>query len=140
MKIKRDKADDLFSKLVRERAGWTCEHCHKHYLEGNRNGLECSHFYGRRHKAVRWHPLNAAAHCTRCHTQLGGDPVEFREWIRGYLGEQDFNKLQVMHRGILRVPAWYKKQIVANLKAELDRLLEERAQGKTGRLEFNSPY
>lgn len=140
MRIKRDVADDLFSKLVRERAGWACENCHKYYPEGHRAGLECSHFYGRRHKSIRWHPMNAAAHCTRCHMKLGGDPVEFSAWIRGFLGPQKFNELQVMQRGIMKVPAWYKKEIVKNLRAELKRLTEERATGKNGRLEFKSPY
>lgn len=140
VRIRIDKADKLFALLVKERAGWVCECCHRHYSRENGRGLECSHFYGRRHKATRWHPMNACAHCTRCHFRLGGDPIEFAAWIEGHLGRQDYARLQVLHNTIYRVPAVLKKQITANLQAELDRLLELRAQGRQGRLEFRSPY
>ncbi len=140
MKIKRDKADDLFSKLVRERAGWACETCGRYYPEGHRQGLHCSHIFSRRHQATRWHPDNAIAECFGCHQRGAGDPIEHFYALETVMGRDRLDRLRIAHTGVLKVPAWYKKQIVAKLKAELDRLIEARAQGKTGRLDFDSPY
>ena len=42
MAIRRDAADKWFSDVVRKKAGYVCEHCHK---VGAR--MECAHIYGR---------------------------------------------------------------------------------------------
>ena len=140
MKIRRDKADDLFSKLVRERAGWACETCHKYYPEGSRQGLHCSHLYSRRHKATRWYPQNAFAQCYGCHQKYGSDPLEFVRTLETIFGRKRLDELAARKESILPMSKVYKAQIVKNLQQELDRMLERRAQGERGRLEFESPY
>ncbi len=89
MKVRRDPLDDLFSKLVRERANWCCEKCGKYHPEGTRRSLHCSHFFSRRKRSTRWDPRNAAAHCFKCHQELGENPIEFTKWIKAYLGEPE---------------------------------------------------
>ena len=79
--------DYWFSLCVRERAGWNCESCGKHYESWvGKNGepanpaLHCSHYIGRANYAVRFEPLNVNAHCYYCHSQFEGNPHEFKEW------------------------------------------------------------
>lgn len=139
MKIRRDKRDILFSNLVRERAEWTCERCHKQFPEGHRNGLECSHFFTRSRKSVRWHPLNAAAHCTGCHTLLGGNPMEFADWIRDHLGRQRSAVLRACSGQLVRFKRHDLDDIHANLKASWAHMQARRAAGECGRLEFDDP-
>lgn len=52
MALKRDKFDDVFSQLVRERTDWSCDYCGRTFHH-ERQKLHCSHFKSRRHKANR---------------------------------------------------------------------------------------
>jgi len=137
--MKRDKCDIVFSTLVRERSDWTCEVCGKVYPEGHRAGLECSHFFGRARKATRLHPLNAAAHCTHCHFHLGGNPIEFSEWIEGHLGKEKADYLRLLANSICKKTKAYKELEYQHLKSELERIRSLRKQGVTGRIDFE-PY
>lgn len=136
-KIKVSRLDAAFSQLVRERAAWCCEKCGQHYTQDRRRGLECSHLFGRRHYSVRWHPLNAAAHCTGCHFDLGSNPIEFAEWIKDHLGSQ-YQELIDLKNTPIRFREADKKEMLAHFNAELERLQSLRDRGKTGRLEFSA--
>ena len=140
MRIRRDKADDLFSKLVRERAGGCCETCRKYFPEGERRGLHCSHIFSRRHLATRWDPENAIAECFGCHQKGAGNPVEHFYALETMLGKERLERLRVRHTGTLKVPDWYMKQIIKNLASELERVEAARDAGVKGRIEFKSPY
>ena len=132
--------DDWFSRCVREAANWTCERCGTYYSEGARQGLHCSHLFGRRRLSVRYAPDNAVAHCFTCHQILGENPLRFASWIRQHLGEEKTDLLEERANTIIRLKAYHKKQILENLKASHADLLEQRRQGITGRLTFESPY
>ena len=138
--MKRDATDALFSELVRERADWTCEACGKVYPEGQRQGLHCSHFYGRRHRATRWSEINAASHCFGCHQKLGGNPVVFARWISKHLAELYGANvpaaLEEKHNSIAKITKKDKKEMNVHFRAELKRLKELRAKGHAGRIEF----
>jgi len=54
-KIKIRKADSLFSNYIRRRADWKCEACGKDYLT-NKQGLHCSHYWGRGRENTRFDP------------------------------------------------------------------------------------
>ena len=86
--MKRDKLDDVFSKLVRRLAGFRCERCGKQY-EHNSAGLHCSHHFGRRHRSVRWDLQNAAALCYPCHKWFGENPLDSAPWLTEYLGGEE---------------------------------------------------
>jgi hypothetical protein len=113
--IRIDKRDTVFSKLIRLRARFNCEKCGRYFPKGH--GLQCSHFFSRRHRSTRWDPDNAAAHCFTCHQQLGENPVEFAAWIRGYLGDVRYEALQLRRR-----------QIVKRTKPELEDLYQHLKQ------------
>lgn len=140
MRIKRNATDALFSTLVRERAGWCCEFCQKYYPEGNRMGLECAHIFSRRHKATRWLPNNAISLCTSCHVRYTGDPVEFTYAVANFIGQKNLDWLAMKKEGMMKVPAYYEKEIRKRLRSEHNRMLERRANGERGRIDFESPY
>ncbi len=137
--MKRDKRDIVFSKLVRERANWTCERCGRYFPFGERSGLDCSHFFGRRYLRLRWHPDNAAAHCRGCHGFLSENPDEFMRWIEGHIGEGRIEMLRERRNdNRIKYTKRDKEEIHAHLKSELQRLESLRAEGKEGRLEFEA--
>lgn len=137
--IKRDMCDDLFSKLVRERADWTCECCGKYFPEGeSRQGLHCSHFYSRRHKATRWHPDNAFAHCFHCHQSLGEDPHEFSVWATLKLGSGLVSLIREKALSVFRMKKHDKEDLKKHLKEQWKIMQAKRKAGETGRIEFES--
>ena len=92
MGIKRDAADNWFSKCVRERTNYTCEVCFKVY-DRSSTGLHCSHYFGRANKSVRWHGDNAFAHCYGCHQRMSSNPHDFTYWAKLMLGDSRYEML-----------------------------------------------
>ncbi len=138
MKLK--KRDIAFSKLVRMRANWTCERCRKHYGEGQRQGLDCSHFFSRSRQSVRWHPLNAAAHCRGCHQYLGANPIEFKDWIKEYLGTTKYTVLVHLADARMKFSKAILEDVYQHLKDELKKMAALRKEGVTERIEFDPPF
>jgi hypothetical protein len=92
--IKRNTTDALFSDYIRMRDGWRCQNCFTKY-EPPTAGLQCSHFFGRGWKSVRWDLDNAFALCAACHTRLGGDPVGHTNFVLKKLGRRLFDSLTI---------------------------------------------
>tara|TARA_R110000751_G_scaffold40814_4_gene96342 strand:+ start:91 stop:507 length:417 start_codon:yes stop_codon:yes gene_type:complete len=136
--MKRDKRDDVFSKLIRERAGWCCERCEKFYPEGYRQGLHCSHLYSRRHRGTRWHPDNAFSHCYACHQYLGGNPVEYHLWARERMGDGLLELVRERHHTITKYTKKDLEELHKHLKAEHKGMLAKRADGVMGRIDFEA--
>lgn len=134
--MKRDKRDAVFSELVRERVNWTCESCGKYYPEGQRMGLHCSHYVGRAHKATRWEPANAFAHCFGCHAKFEGNPGLFYRWYVERMGPYTEQAIVEKGRTITRWRTPDLEAIHRHLKAELKRMKDLRANGETGRIDF----
>lgn len=96
------KADIKFSLMIRERDKWTCRRCGKDHSE-NHAGLDCSHFFGRDHYAVRYDPENAIALChTPCHVQDGvgweyqkREGMEYLIFMEDWLGPRNFVALGI---------------------------------------------
>lgn len=88
------KLDSLVSNLVREKASWTCQRCHKKY-EPKSRGLHCSHYFSRRYKGTRWDFSNLDALCMGCHKYVEGDK---QGWYKDYmikkLGESKLDLLR----------------------------------------------
>jgi len=94
MKIKLDPLDTLFSKFIRLRAMKLvhgCERCLS--WKEDYKGLQCSHFFGRAKKSLRWDEDNAVGLCFGCHQYLGSHPHEHLEWFVSHLGEERFEML-----------------------------------------------
>jgi hypothetical protein len=136
-RLKRQTLDATFSKLVRERASWCCQRCGK-YATGQQ--LHCSHLISRRYNAIRWHPLNAVAHCASCHLYLGDRPLEFGRWIESEIGSDNWDLLKERAQTDGKYSAPALKDINDNLKASLEAMQMQRASGVQGRIEFEPPY
>jgi hypothetical protein len=117
MKIRIDKRDTIFSKIIRLRAKWNCERCGRYFPFGN--GLQCSHFFSRRHQSTRYDPDNAAAHCFACHMRLGSNPIEFTAWIKQYLGDVRYEALQLRHNTIVKRTKVELEELYQHLKEQL---------------------
>jgi len=90
MRIRIDPLDTLFSEFIRKRAKGICERC------GSYKGwksLQCSHFFGRVKKSVRWDEENACALCFGCHMHFTSQPIEHFYWFLERLGEEKFDLL-----------------------------------------------
>jgi transposase-like protein len=124
VRISIDKRDTVFSKIVRLRARWNCDRCGRFFNLGH--GLQCSHFYGRRHRATRWAFDNAAAHCFACHNFLGENPIEFAAWVRKFLGDVRYEELTQKHRQVVKRTKADLEALYQHLKEQL-RLLEANA-------------
>lgn len=134
--IRRDPADVLFSKCVRERTNWTCESCHKQFQHGAQN-LHCSHLFSRRHMSTRYSPENAFAHCFSCHQRLGSDPVSFAQWAEAKMGPAKVKALHTKAHLTLKLSKVDKAYIAAHYRGELKRLNALRASGQTGYIQVN---
>ncbi len=122
MKIRIDPLDSLFSLYIRARAGWKCERCGKFYPEGERQGLDCSHFVGRAHKGTRWAEDNAAAHCRGCHQHLGANPILFVDWILNYMGGQRYAALRARASKPTKWSAFDRATIARELLTKLEKI------------------
>ena len=91
--MKRSKWDKVFSDAVRTRDKWSCQRCNKYYASGKRQGLHCSHFYGRAKYSTRFDFDNAEALCYGCHQYLGSHPEEHRKHKMIKIGKSTFQKL-----------------------------------------------
>lgn len=135
--MKRNPADEAFSKCVREAANWTCERCLTQYEQGAQ-GLHCSHIYSRRHRTIRWAKDNVQALCCSCHQWFGGNPADSGLWIRALLGEGFIQRLIEKREQKSKVSKLEEKDIAKHYRAQLRKLLERRKQGETGVLDFES--
>lgn len=117
-----DRADKLFSDYIRLRAMKRiggCEKCKK--PKASYKDLQCSHYWGRGKKSVRCDPENAVGICAGCHSYLGSNPHDHREWWIEKIGKDRYDALTVR----ARLPAKYidKKALQIGLLAmcrELD--------------------
>lgn len=113
MRIKIDKLDTLLSEFIRKRAKGVCERCGSYK---GWKGLQCSHFFGRVKKSVRWDEDNVSALCFGCHQYFTSHPLEHTEWFQKRLGGK-FDLLNCR----ARTPAKYldKEAITLYFQAKL---------------------
>ncbi len=135
MPTKPNPADIAFSKCVRERADWQCQYSGVMF-ERNAHGLHCSHFYGRRMRSLRWHPLNCFAHSYASHNFLGENPHEFTEWAEKELGTDKYLELVGLSQIIMPTTKLDRKEIAKHYREEHKRMLSERDAGAVGWLDF----
>ena len=99
-RLKRSKADKLFSDYIRHRDHWECQRCGKKY-EPPTSYLHAAHFYGRGGKSTRFDPENVVALCGTigfpggCHGYFGSHPQEFKEFMAKRLGSKKFDQLVI---------------------------------------------
>lgn len=95
MKIKIFKEDQLFSRYIRIRDGWSCQRCHAQHEIGSQ-GLHNSHYWGRGNWSTRFDPENCDALCFACHRLWGGDyRRDYENFKRKQLGEKRYMQLEI---------------------------------------------
>lgn len=94
--MKIDRADQMFSRFIRERADWKCEYDGKDFRDAPQ-GLHCSHYWGRGREGTRFEPDNCMALCFFHHKNLGhGDQRdEYKEIMIKRLGKKRFRSLEI---------------------------------------------
>lgn len=126
MPVKRDKHDDIFSQCVRQAAAWTCQRCGVVDADGQATSrslrMHCSHIYGRRNLATRWHPDNAICLCAACHKDLGDDPIQHAAFARAYLGDTRYDALVLLANSVWKWRRADKVEMYQHYKGELRRL------------------
>ena len=137
MAIKIKAADTWFSKCKRESQNWTCEKCNSKHETGS-VGLHNSHIFSRRHRTIRWCKDNTQALCFSCHQWFGGNPADSGAWVTTLLGEGFIDRLREKRDSRMKVSKIEEKEIAKHYKKEYEKLLERRANGETGVLEFES--
>ena len=101
--IKIGPVDQLFSRLVREKANGQCQRCGGYPRKG---GLHAAHFITRGVFATRFDEANALALCLACHNRVDGHPVEKMELWLSVLGQEEYDALVERSRVIVkRTPA-----------------------------------
>ncbi len=97
MKIKIDEADWIFSLAIRIRDRWTCQRCGRYFLENQRRGLDCSHYFGRQaEEGTRFEPDNCIALCRGCHNYWDEiDKEGYRDFKIKQLGKERFETLRL---------------------------------------------
>lgn len=123
MALRRDAADDWFSKVVRLKADWTCECCGRQY-GGPSTGLHCAHIYGRANKRVRWSLDNAVSLCFGCHQTFTANPLDFHSWLQGYLGEGHMEMLNEKRHQMFKTTKIIRKEISDHYREEFRTLMD----------------
>jgi hypothetical protein len=133
MRVKLSPLDITFSEFIRKRAiheAGGCEFCRKQlYDKTKENGdilpawkqLECSHFYGRRMKSVRYDPDNAAGVCFTCHRMLTENPFVHTEFFMRRLGEKRFERLYLQANTLVKLSNFDKQIIQSDLRDRITR-------------------
>lgn len=122
MKIKRKKADVVFSELVRNRANWVCESCGKDKSH-DKQYFDCAHIMGRRSVGLRWHPCNALGLCRSCHIFYTGHPFDWADFCRERYGDDRVSELRLIST---RPVHWSKK-----VREEIYKFMKEQLKSGT---------
>lgn len=116
MKIRRTKADALFSEYVRKRDKF-CQRCHR-----SSDSLQCAHIFSRRHWATRHDPQNAIALCFSCHQFCTENPIDFTHWIIRRIGREQLDRLSTRAHVVTKKSKVDEKLRVIELSALLKTL------------------
>lgn len=138
MPVSRSPLDKVFSDLVRLRANYICEHCGRG--DSDKALLHCAHIVGRKWKGGRWWGDNAVCLHASCHAYFTDHPWEFGVWCNSYLGEGRREILNERRRMQIKYTEADRKDMLKHYRAEYRRMVDLRAAGEVGRIEFVGWY
>ncbi len=88
------KADTEYSRWIREQKDYTCEMCGFYEAPPTRR-IQCSHYIGRSHKAVRFDPENTDVLCASCHSRMEDlKQFDYRDWKIMTMGQEAHDNLK----------------------------------------------
>lgn len=112
-KIRIDKNDQLFSRMIRERDK-RCVLC-----GDTTRKSECSHFWGRGNKRTRFDARNAEYLCFTCHMRVEGNKQgAYRDYKLKQLGEQKYEELRLRAMDTGKYGEYEKKTLYEYLKED----------------------
>ena len=93
------KLDKLWLELVKQRAHYSCEYCHK---PKGQVQIHTHHIFGRRAFNTRWDLDNGIALCSQHHSYSSAfsahqTPTLFTEWLKKKLGKTWYERLERKH-------------------------------------------
>src|SRR3990167_7175179 len=112
-KIKKPKytkkaADILFSQIIRKAA--KCYRCSSIY------NLQTAHIFSRWYLPVRYNTRNAVCLCAKCHMYFTYRPLEWEIYIKGQIGEEEYNELKKMALSYLKIDY---QEVIERLQGQL---------------------
>lgn len=126
------ECDKLFSIYIRTRDNWTCQFCFKR-LEPPTNYIQCSHFWGRTHRATRFDENNCDTLCKRCHfNNEDNKQGYYREFKLKQLGEEKYLELEKKSKSICK----RSKYDMLQLKKEILEKTNQLIYKQKGTIEF----
>ena len=97
--MKRTAADAKWSLAIRERDGYQCQRCLKFYPKKHR-GLHAAHIFTRAIKRTRTNMENGVTLCYGCHAWAHRNPLDFHEFVKGWMSEAVYEELAKRARRI----------------------------------------
>lgn len=128
MKTKKAKGierrlDDLWSLLIRVKAGNMCEFCGKVGI------LNSHHIYSRSNKSIRWDEQNGICLCVTHHTfgnfSAHKAPTDFIDWIISDRGELWMSNLNIKANTITKFTDADKGMLILYLEEKLKEACKE---------------
>jgi hypothetical protein len=132
MPVKRSPADIAFSKAIRESHDYTCCHCDRNYRH-DIGYAHCSHVHTRKHRSTRWNAnFGAVCLCAKCHRRFTDFPVEWGTFLRGYMGDSNYEEAKRLAWESRKYTKAEQKEIAAHYRAEEQRIKQLRLDGEQG--------
>ena len=117
--MKISPADKAFADCVKYAANNVCSKCGI-----QRDRMECSHIYGRRHRTIRWCKDNAVCKCTTCHRWWHENPTESGAWFINKYGQGVMDILTEKRNSRIKVTKLEEKEIAKHYRQQL-KLMKE---------------
>lgn len=115
----KERADRMFSDLIRTRDEWTCQVCGRQPSGVGLDRLECMHGESRSKHATRWSEDNAWAGCHGCHFGFTMHPARWELWRRERIGDEAFDAIRLRaERGGMPDLGW----LIGELRTRLNEL------------------
>lgn len=116
VKTLRNKADRLWSMMIRQRDG----HCRRCSRTAPEVILQAAHVISRRYKAIRWDERNGIALCIGCHHWGHKQPVEFDWWVQELIGKETYEALRSEALAYVgRVKKIDLREVIADLETKV---------------------
>ena len=132
MAVKRDATDKAFSDAIRESYDYTCCSCKINYRH-DPGYMHCAHVHTRKHRSTRWNATyGAIALCAKCHRRFTDFPVEWGDFLRGFMGDSNYDEAKRLAWASRKYTKAEQKEIREHYKAQLTYLKRLRMEGKLG--------
>ena len=132
MAVKRDKLDDIFSKVIREAYDYCCQSCHVSYRH-DPGYMHCAHVHTRKHRNTRWDAeIGAVALCARCHRRYTDYPLEWADFCRGFFGDSNYADIKRRAWEVRKFTKAEREEMYQHYKAQLKYMQRRRLEGAEG--------